>query len=303
MAETLKLCGPSILTPGAQSTTSTPLEQATAALILVLQKQHPCQKDEDDLDDEPDSEAIEAESAEYDWLVIETALEVIAGLAAALGQQFGELWKIFETPIMKYASSQERFERSSAVGTIADCVQGMKGGCTPYTQRMMRVLLKRLGDEDAEVKSNAAFGAGLLCEMSGDEREVTSNYGSLLRKLEPLLDASTSNSSKSSDDASARLLDNAAGCVARMIRAHPQQVPLDEVLPRLVEILPLKQDYDENEPVFEMIVSLYQQNNTVVQGLTGQLIPVLEQVLGEPNEQLKDELRGKVEQLYQYLKK
>lgn len=271
----------------------------TALLLLLLQKQHPCQKDEDDLDGE---EPMDEESAEYDWLVIETALEVVGGLSTALGEQFGELWKIFEKPIMKYASSQERFERSSSVGTIADCVENMGAACTPYTSKMMRSFLKRLSDEDPETKSNAAFGVGLLCEKSTDTKEILSNYDNILSKLEPLLDSSTSATS-GTEDAHARLLDNAAGCVSRMIKKRPQNVPLEEVLPRLVEILPLKEDYDENEPVYEMIVSLYQQENAIIHQLSGKLIPVLEKVLGPPDEQLTEEMKGKVTQLLQYLRR
>ena len=200
---------------------------------------------------------------------------------------------------MKYASSQERFERCSAVGTIADCVQSMGAACTPYTQRMMRAFVKRLSDEDAETKSNAAFGAGLLCEKSTDGKTVLSNYGTILGKLEPLLDASLSTSG---EDHHARLLDNAVGCVSRMIRKSQQHVPLEDVLPRLVEVLPLKEDFDENEPVFEMIVSLYQQQNSFIQGLTGKLMPVFEKVLDPPEEQLTEEVRGKVQQLVEYLR-
>jgi len=206
------------------------------------------------------------------------------------------LWRIFEAPILKYATSQERFERSSAVGTMADCVESMGAASTQYTQKLMRVFVKRLSDEDPEVKSNAAFGTGLLCEKSTDGKEILSNYNTILGKLEPLLDASAGSS-----DAHARLLDNAAGCVSRMIKKSPQHVPLEDVLPRLVEILPLKEDYDENEPVYDMLVTLYQQQNQVAQGLTQSLLPVFEKVLGEPQEQLSDEMRAKVQELAQYV--
>ena len=105
------------------------------------------------------------------------------------------------------------------------------------------------------------------------------------------------------DDPHARLLDNAAGCVSRMIKKSPQNVPLEDVLPRLVEILPLKEDYDENEPVYDMIVTLYQQGNGVIQNLTGQLMPVFEKVLNPPDEQLSDAMKGKVGQLVEYLRR
>lgn len=294
MAATLKLCGPAILTPvGAQS--STPLEQTTAHILLILQRQHPCQKDEDDFDEPA---AVEGESAEYDWLVVETAMEVVAALATALGEQFGELWKIFEQHIFKYCSSQERFERSAAVGTMADCIEAMGAGCTPYTERILSLLGKRLSDEDPETKSNAAFGMGLLCANSNDGKTILPKYNSILGMLEPLLQTAKSDAS----EGEARLLDNAAGGVSRMIKKSPDSVPLEQVLPRLVELLPLKEDFRENEPVFDMIISLYQAQNSVVQGLTQQLMPVFEKVLAPPEDQLSDETRGKLTELVQYLR-
>lgn len=178
---------------------------------------------------------------------------------------------------------------------MAECIQCMSQSVSPYTQKMMRVLLKRLTDEDMETKSNAAFGMGLLCEASTQANEVLPHYNEILAKLEPLL--------QTQKEGDARMLDNAAGCVSRMIRKAPTHVPVSEVLPRLVELLPLKEDFRENEPVFDMIVSLYQKQDQTVQSLTGQLMPVFQKVLGPPEDQLNDEIKSKVVQLVQFLQK
>lgn len=244
VAATLKLCGPAILTSAVTTTNSPPVQNITEIALEILQKKHLCQQDLDG--DEDDGADADVESSEYDWLVIETALDLITCLSAALGPAFAELWQIFEKPMLKYTSGQEKYERSCAVGSIAECIGKMGEGVTPYTAGLMRVFLKRLGDEDPETRSNAAYGTGLLCEKSNDEKEVLSNYNVILGKLEPHLH----------DHSEARLLDNSAGCVARMIRRHPSRVPIDEVLPALVQLLPLKEDYEENEAVFEMIVAL-----------------------------------------------
>ena len=60
--------------------------------------------------------------------------------------------------------------------------------------------------------------------------------------------------------------DNAAGAVARMILAHPSAVPLDQVLPTFTTALPLKADFEENEPVFACLFNLFQSNNAWVSG-------------------------------------
>jgi hypothetical protein len=121
----------------------------------------------------------------------------------------------------------------------------MKNGVTPYTSSLLKLLLHRLSDEDLEVKSNAAYAVGNLCLYSEKADLILKNYNTILQKLEPLLQIK-----------SHRLLDNAGGCVARMIMAHPENVPVDEVLPALIGILPLKEDYEENEPIYECIVQL-----------------------------------------------
>lgn len=288
IAATLKLCGPAILTSNIGENAGSPVQQIVEQVLQVLQKKHICQQD---LDGEDEFDDADMESSEYDWLVIETAMEVVTCIAAALGESFGELWQIFEKPIIKFVSGQEKYERSGAVGTIAEAIGNMGASVTPYTTSLMKILLKRLGDEDPEVRSNAAYGTGLLCEKSTNESEITGQYNVILSKLEPLLH----------QQQEARLLDNSAGCVARMIKRHPNHVPLGDVLPVLIQLLPLREDYEENEAVFEMIVALYQSQNQVIQGLTSQLMPVLQKVLSPPEEQLSDETRQKVLQLAQWL--
>lgn len=303
LAATLKLCGPAMLTTPDGGNV---VPQIVNQLASIITKRHPCQQD---LGDETLDEDLPEESSEYDWLVVETALDVLVSLSAALGRDFAELWKALEKPILKYASSQEAIERSSAIGTIADCVGNMGGAVTPYTSALMKVILHRLSDEDSDTKANAAYGAGLLCEKSDANAEILKSYPTILGKLEPMLH----------EGQNPRVLDNAAGCVARMIGKHPDKMPLEEILPRLMELLPLKEDYEENAPVYAMVVKLCkcvtthfpasktnsgadQAGNPIMRGLTPQLKPVLEKVLAPPEEQLEDDTRKQLLELVEYLK-
>ncbi|KAG9234716.1 armadillo-type protein [Amylocarpus encephaloides] len=275
VAATLKLCGPSILTQGKFA------EQTISILASIITKSHPCQQD---MGDEGEEELLdEAESSEYDWLVIDTALDVVLGLSAALGSQFAEAWKIFQKPVMKYASSQTNFERSTAIGVIAECTANMGNGVTQFTASLLKLLLHRLTDEDMETKSNAAYATGLLVYHSTDSATYLPAFKEILGKLEPLLHTQI-----------ARTLDNASGCVCRMIMAHQDQVPVDDILPVLVDLLPLKEDYEENKPIYECIAGLYEHQNATIIGLTPKLVPVFASVLDEPSEQLDPETRSRI---------
>ncbi|KAH8816216.1 armadillo-type protein [Xylogone sp. PMI_703] len=267
VAATLKLCGPALLTQENFA------EQTTTIVASMITKSHPAQQD---LGDDEDPETAEAdESSEYDWLLIDTALDVIIGMATALGDQFGELWKVFQKPVMKFASSPTNYERSTAIGVIAECTQAMGAAVTPYTETLLKLLLHRLDDEDAETKSNAAYAVGLLVYHSTDSAAYLPQFNTILRKLEPLLHTQV-----------ARTLDNACGCVSRMIMAHPDKVPIGDIMPVLVGLLPLKEDFEENKPIFECIAGLYHHQNPTIIELTPKLIPVFAHVLGEPAEQL-----------------
>jgi hypothetical protein len=52
-----------------------------------------------------------------------------------------------------------------------------------------------------------------------------------------------------------------------------------------------------------MIVAMFQAQEPTIQGLTGQLLPVLETVMGPPEDQISDETRSKLGELIQYLRK
>ena len=237
LAAALKSSGPALIAdPGR-------LKNITEVLLAIITQEHSCQKD---FGDEEDLNALEGTS-EFDWLTIDTALDVVIGLSIALGETFGELWKIFQKPIMKFASSSDAVERSTSVGVIAECIKNMKSEVTPSTSVLLKVLLHRMSDEDNETKSNAAYAIGLLQENSENTQEILKSFPSILGKLEPLLQTDK-----------ARCKDNAAGCISRMILSHPDNIPIAQVLPALVEILPLKEDFDENEPVYSMIVQLCQ---------------------------------------------
>ncbi|KIW16263.1 hypothetical protein PV08_06314 [Exophiala spinifera] len=281
LSENLKLTGPSLLSY--QDCLSRIVQTVTA----LITKKHPCQIDMDDLDEE------DMESTELEWLVVDSAMDVISGLAAALGPSFGELWKIFEKQVLRYASGGESLGRASACGVLAEIITGMDAAVTPYTSQMMNVLLKRLGDEDAQTKSNAAYAVGRLVEKSNDDATVLKAYPQILQKLESILHITE-----------ARCTDNAAGCVARLILNHKDKVPVSQVLPVLVDsdILPLTEDYQENEPVWKMIVQLYRDQDPTVQQLTPKLAPIMMSVLGEPEDQLTDEVREQLQALVEHLK-
>jgi importin-4 len=283
LAENLKLTGPNLVSyPDV-------LEKVVDIVMALITKNHTCQEE---LSLEAEADLSDIETTEFDWLVVDSAMDVISGLAVALGPDFTPLWKKFDKHILKYASAGESLERATAVGVLAEVITGMGGSVTPYTAQLGQILLKRLSDEDPQTKSNAAYAVGRLVEKSDDTATVAKAFPPILSKVHNLLSIKEG-----------RCQDNAAGCISRLILKHREAVPTDEILPELVEsgILPLKEDYEENEPVWQMIVQMYKWEDPTIISLTPKLVPAIKAVLGEPENQLNDETREQVQQLALFL--
>lgn len=253
------------------------LQEIVSVITLIITRSHPCQQD---LGDEEGDQEIDAGSSEYDWLVVDTALDVVIGLATALGPSFAELWKIFEKPILKLASSTEDLHRSTAVGTIAEVLKHSGEAMTPFTESLGQALGRRLTDPDALAKSNAAYAMGLLILTSADTSKTFPLYPQVWEKLEPLIAVREM-----------RLTDNVAGALCRMMMKNPDSGFVSQALPAVVNVLPLEEDYEENEPIYKCIYTLYEQSNQTVQQLTPQLISIFEKVLSPPEEQLEPSSR------------
>lgn len=88
------------------------------------------------------------------------------------------------------------------------------------------------------------------------KERITGDYQQILQGLEPLfgMDSSTGEST-------AACVDNAAACVARMIMAQPASIPMSQVLPPFLRLLPLKTDMTENETVYNCLLGLIQMNH------------------------------------------
>lgn len=244
-----------------------------------------------DLGDEEEQE-IDAGSSEYDWLVIDTALDVVIALATALGTSFGELWKVFEKPILKLASSTDDLHRSTAVGTIAEITKHTGEAITPYTESLGQALVRRLSDPDPLTKSNAAYAIGLVVLNSADTAKTLPLFPLLWEKLEPLLTVNEM-----------RMTDNVAGAICRMMTKNPNAEFVAQALPAVVSILPLTEDYEENAPIFQCIYKLYELSNPTVEQLTPQLLAIFEKVLSPPEEQLEPETRQILQRTVQVIYK
>uniref|UniRef100_A0A8C5L657 Importin 4 n=1 Tax=Jaculus jaculus TaxID=51337 RepID=A0A8C5L657_JACJA len=239
----LRSCGPLILQPPGC------LGELCSMLKAVLQKKIACQdiKEEEEEEDEDDQ-------AEYDAMLLEHAGEAIPVLAAAAGgDAFAPFFASF-LPLLLCKTKQgcTVAEKSFAVGTLAESIQGLGAASAQFVSRLFPVLLTSAREADAEVRSNAIFGLGVLAEHGGHPAQ--DHFPKVLGFLLPLL-------ARERHD---RVRDNICGALARLLMASPTRKPEPQVLAALLHALPLKEDLEEWVTIGHLFNFLYHSSPKVV---------------------------------------
>ncbi|XP_046931464.1 importin-4 [Lynx rufus] len=253
----LRGCGPLALQPPGR------LAELCNMLKAVLQRKIACQ--------DTDEEEEEEDQAEYDAMLLEHAGEAIPALAAAAGgDAFAPFFAGF-LPLLLCKTKQgcTVAEKSFAVGTLAESIQGLGGASAQFVSRLLPVLLSTAREADPEVRSNAIFGLGVLAEHGG--RPAQEHFPKLLGLLLPLL-------ARERHD---RVRDNICGALARLLMASPTRKPEPQVLAALLHALPLKEDLEEWVTIGRLFSFLYQSSPDQVVDVAPELLRICSLILAD----------------------
>jgi len=68
-----------------------------------------------------------------------------------------------------------------------------------------------------------------------------------------------------------------------MMMANRNSLPLEKVFPGLLQCLPLKEDFEENDPVYSCIIELFSDQHPLIRQYLAQILAVFSQVLPSGN--------------------
>ncbi|KAM9645313.1 importin-4 [Trichechus inunguis] len=258
LTSVLRSCGTLVLQPPGR------LAELCSVLKAVLQRKTACQ-DTDEVEEEKEDQA------EYDTMLLEHAGEAIPALAAAAGgDAFAPFFAGF-LPLLLCKTKQgcTVAEKSFAMGTLAESIQGLGAASAQFVSRLLPVLLSTTREADPEVRSNAIFGLGVLAEHGG--RPAQEHFPKLLGLLLPLL-------ARERHD---RVRDNICGALARLLMASPTRKPEPQVLAALLHALPLKEDLEEWVTIGHLFSFLYQSSPNQVVDVAPELLRICSLVLAD----------------------
>ncbi|KAG8455383.1 hypothetical protein GDO86_001542 [Hymenochirus boettgeri] len=238
------------------------LEEICTVVKAVLQSKTACQ--------DPEVEDEDEQQAESDCMLIEYAGEVIPLLTTAVG---GSTFAPYFAEFLPYLLNKTKHsctdaEKSFAGGTLAETVVSLGPAVVQFIPQIFPALLSLTKDEDGEVRSNSIFGLGALAEHGG--QSMHQYYPKLLSVLSSVI----------STEENKHVLDNVCGAVSRMVVSYPDGIPIEQVFPVMLRVLPLKEDFEENSTVFKCIVFIYEHFPQQVIGQLKNLANIFAHVLG-----------------------
>ncbi|XP_067929323.1 importin-4-like [Watersipora subatra] len=204
----------------------------------VLRGKTACQDEDEDDEDE--------EQAEYDTFLLEYAVGTLPLLARIVGTEiFTPYFADFLPHLLKKCkASCTETERSYAIGTIAECLDMMGGDCAvPYLDRLPSIFISGMTDSDDELRNNSVFALGVLVTTSGGH--LSDKYPLLLTNLHELVEG----------EKSGRVRDNICAAMARVLSAGHSQLPVQEVFSRMLDLLPLTEDFGEYETLCQCLIN------------------------------------------------
>ncbi len=272
------------------------MESIIEQFSQILQKKAPCQKSLEDDDshgmvhfpllfgwltpcaDESNGEDAEEEEEDDDSRFLElldTVTECLVDLAHALGALFAPFMDILFPHLLTLARDTAHHSiRATAYGAMAEVIKGAASLPSPsIASQLFQFGISGMNNKQQDIQRTAAFLSGVMLQLGGSSTEAY--VPQILLALSALFNSK-----------SAVVVDNACGAVARIITTFPSSpyVPLDRILPIFLPALPLKDDRQEDEPVWSCILALSKspQITSTKEGVVQLFIVMARGLLQEP---------------------
>eukprot|EP01121_Diplochlamys_sp_Union-15-3_P015584 TRINITY_DN5188_c0_g1_i1.p1 TRINITY_DN5188_c0_g1~~TRINITY_DN5188_c0_g1_i1.p1 ORF type:complete len:831 (+),score=142.12 TRINITY_DN5188_c0_g1_i1:157-2493(+) len=255
----IKLIGPGVIFPH--------MDSLKSSLLSLIKSKAPCQEG-DDSDDEDEENEVESEIAQ----LFTSTTVFIADLSKVFGNYFLNYFELIEE-LLRY-----HLNPSSVPGFREDVIACCAEVCRalgPHIHYKLDILaaaaIAGLKDEYEPVRCNSAYLTGTLCEYGGEK--VLQYYPQFLELLSHLFNKNSIPGT----------IDNASGALGRMITAYPMAVPLQQVLPVLIDSLPLRVDFQESHSTYGALISLFYKSNEAIVPFIPRIVVLFSDLVTDQN--------------------
>ncbi|XP_050419977.1 importin-4-like [Adelges cooleyi] len=231
--------------------------------------------------------------SENNEIPIEYAGNVISNLSYVVPPQTFTTYFISLVPLLKKLLSKESSDilRASGLATIGESVKGLGENAGEISELMLPLVLPLIETNDDSVRNNAVFALGEIAFYG--KGAIYKYYPTILSTFSQVV----------ATEQRSKVLDNVYGALARMIITNIEGVPLDHVVPVMINYLPLHEDFVENLTVFRCLVYLYEIGNQYMVSLSETVVKASLVTLSDKRKYCDEEVKGEIIKLLQMYKR
>ncbi|KAL4119196.1 hypothetical protein QTP88_012040 [Uroleucon formosanum] len=231
--------------------------------------------------------------SENDTLPIEYAGSVVSNLSYVLPPQIFTEYFISLVPLLKKLMSKDSSDslRAAGLAITGESAKGLGENASGLCEVMFSLVLPLVEDEDDTVRNNAVFALGEIA-FYGKE-SVYKYYPVILNAFSQVV----------TKEQRSKVLDNVYGALARMIITNIEGMPLDHVVPVMINYLPLQEDFVENLAVFKCLIYLYEVGNQYMVSMFEPVIKASLVTLSDKRQYYEDDVKEEIIKLLRMYKR
>jgi len=230
--------------------------------------------------------------SENNELPIEYAGNVVSNLSYVLPPDVFTEYFISLVPLLKkLMSNSSDILRATGLAIIGESAKGLGGNASELSELMFSLVIPLVDDEDDSVRNNAIFSLGEIvfyCKES-----VYKYYPTILNTFSQVV----------TKEQRSKVLDNVYGALARMIITNIEGVPLDHVVPVMINYLPLHEDFVENLSIFRCLIYLYEIGNQYMVSLLDPVVKTSLITLNDKRKYCENDVKEVIVKLLQMYKR
>jgi len=213
------------------------LDQVISMINTIFERDAPCQTCRESFDDS---------DTDTDFQLFNTATECLVSLAHSAGVAIIPFIKDTQKLFTELLQPEGHMDYVTiAIGTIGELSAATKEAYQAYTYDMLAPATGCLHSEDPFAQRNGVYAVGNMCRYGGEvTKEVLPD---VLNQLGVLYQ-------KDIEDLAVR--DNIAGAFAGILLGNMSILPVKDILPIILQSLPLKSDLEPSNVIYECIFKL-----------------------------------------------
>ncbi|KAK2573809.1 Importin-5 [Acropora cervicornis] len=155
-----------------------------------------------------------------------------------------------------------------------DVIEHTGSASFKYQEYFLRPMMNYVVDGIADVRQAACYGCGMMAQFGGEE------YINACAEVVPLLfQVINAQDSRSRENVNAT--ENAISAVAKICKYNRGNIALNEVVPALIDALPITEDKEEAPHVYGYLCDLIEGNSPLALGENNKNLPRILQIFAE----------------------